>query len=192
MVLPRRRTDEVSGVPDRAPRLLALSDLHEVFTNMRSDLVRFLTRRTGDMDTAADLSHDVFEKLAGVTADIPSEQKARSYIFRMAANLAIDHYRVEARRSEILTGSQVLFEDEESGPDVIALHRDTLRQVEAALDELPEKCREVLVLARVHGLSHKEIAGRLGVSVSLVEKHQLRALRHCRERLHGQRDIAPR
>lgn len=166
-----------------ASRSLGLADLQRVFVQIRGDLVRHLTRRTGNADTAADLSHDVFEKLATVRAEIPTAGDARAYLFRMAGNLAIDHGRVEARRREILTGSQVLFEDVEASPETIAVSRDQLRQVELALEELPEKCREVMLLARMHGLPHKEIASRLGISVSLVEKYQLRALRHCRERL---------
>lgn len=162
---------------------LNLSDLHGVFVQMREDLVRFLTRRTGNPATAADLCHDVFEKLETVQAQIPTPQKARSYLFRMASNLAVDHQRVERRRAEILDGSQILFEDVEHTPEEITVSRDELRQLEKALAELPPKVAEVLILARMHGLRYKEIAARMGVSVSLVEKYQLRALTHCRKRL---------
>ncbi|MDF0542919.1 RNA polymerase sigma factor [Sphingobium sp. H39-3-25] len=164
-------------------RSLNLAELQNVFVSIRKDLVRYIARRVGNQETAADLSHDMFEKLASVQAEIPTAQKASSYLYRMAGNLAIDYTRVEARRAEILTGSQVLFEDVMPCPDAVAVSRDELRQVEAALDELPEKCRQVLVLSRVHGYSHREIAQHLDVSVSLVEKYQLRALRHCRDRL---------
>ena len=150
---------------------------------MRGDLLRVLRRRTGDTELAADLSQDVFVKLSSVQAVIPDRQHARAYLFRMAGNLAIDYRRVETRRAEILNGSQVLFENVEQGPDAAAEARDELRLVEAALAELPERCREVMLLSQVHGLRHKEIAERLGVSVSLVEKYRLRAFRHCRERL---------
>jgi RNA polymerase sigma-70 factor (ECF subfamily) len=162
---------------------LNLSELQSVFAQMRGELLRFLTRRTGNPATAADLSQDVFEKLSSIGAEIPDHQKARSYLFRMAGNLAIDHRRVEARRAEILEGSQVLFEDVTFSPEAIAVSRDQLRRLEEALAELPAKVREVLVLARMHGLSHREVASRLGVSVSLVEKYQLKALMHCRERM---------
>ena len=176
------KTDS-SSPPERGPNSLNLAELQGVFVSVRNDLVRHLTRRTGNPETAADLSHDVFEKLSTVRADIPNPQNARSYLFRMASNLAIDHRRVEARRAEILTGSQVLFEDVELCPETIAVSRDELNQVETALDELPPKCKEILLLSRMHGFSHKEIARKLDISVSLVEKYQLRALRHCRERL---------
>jgi RNA polymerase sigma factor (sigma-70 family) len=162
---------------------LNLAELHGIFASVRGDLVRHLTRRTGNPETAADLSHDVFEKLVAVRAEIPTPQKARSYMFRMAGNLAIDHRRVEARRTEILTGSQVLFEDVGLSPETLAISRDELRQLEAALEELPLKCKQVLLLSRIHGFSHKEIARKLDISVSSVEKYQLRALCHCRERM---------
>ena len=168
---------------ERGRKSLNLAELQGVFTSIRTELVRHLTRRTGNPETAADLSHDIFEKLPSVRADIPTPQMARSYLFRMAGNLAIDHRRVEARRVEILTGSQVLFEDVELCPETVAVSRDELRQVEAALEELPAKCKQVLLLSRMHGFSHKEIARKLEISVSLVEKYQLRALRHCRERM---------
>lgn len=162
---------------------LSLLDLQSVFAEIRSELQRLLRRRTGDSEVAADLIQDLFLKLTAIHSAIPDRFQARAYLFRMAGNLAVDHRRTEARRAEILKGSQVLFEDAGPDPEAITITRDQLRRVELALSELPPKCREVLILARVQGLEHKEIARRLGVSVSLVEKYQLRALRHCRERL---------
>lgn len=178
---------ETQGVPtgECARESLGLSELQGLFSDMRGELLRLLKRRTGDRELAADLTQDVFIKLSGVRAAIPDVRHGRAYLFRMAGNLAIDHGRIEARRAEILTGSQVLFEDVQAGPDEIATTRDQLRQIESALAELPDRCREVLVLSQVHGLRHREIAERLGVSVSLIEKYRLRALRHCRARLDG-------
>ena len=53
----------------------------------------------------------------------------------------------------------------------------------AALGELPERCREALLLSRVEGATHLAIARRLGVSPKTVERDIARALRHCVERL---------
>lgn len=150
-------------------------------------MLHFLRRRTGNIETATDLVQDLFLRLASIRTILPDRNQARAYIFRMASNIAIDRARVEARRSEILRGVDILFQDAAPDPEALAVSRDEIRRVDQALEELPPKCREVLVLARVHGLSHKEIAARLHVSVSLVEKYQLRALRHCRDRLAEER-----
>lgn len=179
----RRRLYALPLDAHSAQQPLSLADLQGLFSEVRDELIRLLRRRTGDRELAADLVQDVFVKLTSVKAEIPDRRHGRAYLFRMAGNLAIDHSRTEARRAEILSGSQVLFEDVEEGPDALALSRDELRQVAKALEELPERCREVLMLSQVHGMHHKEIAETLGVSVSLVEKYRLRALRHCRERM---------
>lgn len=186
----RKNISEVAGLTGEddlqaGPGVASLNrgDLHRVFVQAREDLVRFLTRRTGNPAIAADLCHDVFEKLDTVRAQIPTPQKARSYLFRMASNLAIDHQRGERRRAEILDGSHILFEDVVHTPEEITVSREELRQVEKALAELPPRVAEVLILKRMHNFRHKEIAARLGISVSLVEKYQLRALTHCRKRL---------
>ena len=174
---------EEPALTDCAEQNLSLRELQGVFVQMRSELVGFLTSRTGNRSTAEDLSHDVFEKLHTVQARIPDAEKARSYILRIAANLAIDRHRVGARRVKILEGAQVLFEDVEPSPEAVLMSRDQIRLVEEALEELPPKVRKVLVLARMHGMPRKQIAAALGISVSSVEKHQRSALLHLRDRL---------
>jgi RNA polymerase sigma factor (sigma-70 family) len=162
---------------------LDLAELQRFFIAIRDELHRFLRRKTQNAAVAADLAQDLFLKLPNVKSAIPDQSQVRAYLFRMAGNLAIDHLRAEARKAKLLIGTEVLFEDACAQPDTVAVGRDELRQVEIALSELPARCREVLILARVHGLEHREIARRLGVSLSLVEKYQRRALRHCRDRL---------
>lgn len=58
----------------------------------------------------------------------------------------------------------------------------------AALNELPERTRRVFVLVRFEEMSYKLVAQRLGVSVSAVEKHVMKALRHLNARLRDQND----
>lgn len=162
---------------------LSLEALRMVFTAMREDLLRFLIRRTGNAALAADLTQDIFEKLPSIRACIPNEQKARAYLYRIAGNLAIDHIRVEGRRAELLNTSYAFEERCEPSTEQLVILQDEIRQVDSALRELPDNVRQVLLLLRIDGLPHKEVATRLGISVSQVEKHQSRALSHCRARL---------
>ena len=55
--------------------------------------------------------------------------------------------------------------------------------LQRALAELPAACRDCFLLRKLEGLSHPEIAERLGVSRSMVEKHIVNAMKHCRVRL---------
>jgi RNA polymerase sigma-70 factor (ECF subfamily) len=61
--------------------------------------------------------------------------------------------------------------------------RERLALLRGAIDELPPRCREVFVLHKLDGLSHADVADRLGISRNMVEKHVIRAMRHFRDRL---------
>lgn len=164
-------------------QIVGPTGLGRVFVEVRPQLERFLRRRVTCPQLAGDMASDVYLKLARATDFSGTAGEARRYLFRMAANHALDHIRVEGRRAEILRESGHLFDEVEPGPERGAMARSELHLLEAALEELPPKVRRILVLSRVHGMTHMEIAAELGVSKSLVEKYVLRALLHCRRRL---------
>lgn len=62
-------------------------------------------------------------------------------------------------------------------------HAQRLDLLKRALDELPKPCRDSFLLRKLEGLSHPQIAERLGLSRSLVEKHIVNAMKHCRQRM---------
>lgn len=175
----KTNTEEAGDYGDQ----LSIGELRDFYISMRGELIRFLTRRTGNVELAADLTHDIFEKLPGIRAYIPSRQKARAYLYRMAANLAFDHMRIEKRRSELLYLDDSVSPEGVSSAEEVALLQEKFGAVQKALNELPGVVREVFMLIRLEGLKHKEIALQLGISVSAVEKYQARALEHCRKRL---------
>ncbi len=163
--------------------VLVYDDLVSVFTDVRVDLERMLRGRVRDPHLAADLTQDIFLRLRRITSPLPNRHEARLYLFQMARNLATDHQRVEGRRTQILAGAVTLFEGIAASPEEETLARDQLRVVDAALDDLPTLCRDVLYMSRLLGMSHGEIAAELKVSKSLVEKYVVRAMLHCRAKL---------
>ena len=68
-------------------------------------------------------------------------------------------------------------------PDRVLIGRDRLAEAIAILMEMPERRRTIFVLRRMEGLRYKDIAARLGISVSAVERHMRRAVLHLIERL---------
>lgn len=149
------------------------------------DLLRYLTRRTGDVERAADVAQDTYIRLSAIEPDAVMIENERAYIYRVAGNLAIDAMRRDGSQAGWMTGHapDESVPDPAPSPERVAIGRDRLRWFEEALDELPPKARLALLMFRVDGLSHKEIAARLGVSDSMVAKYIGQALRHCRDRL---------
>ena len=163
-------------------------NLESVFLETRKDLERVVRRRIRSPDTVTDLVHDVWMKCQRAAIDFPDRQEARAYLLRMASNLAIDHERVEGRRTVILgelaSASQLLGEGAAS-PEAYAMASDMARQIEQVLAKLPKLTRQMFILVRLHGMNHREVAERLGVSKSLVDKYVLQALLQCRDVLGG-------
>lgn len=160
--------------------LLALVQVHY------QDLLRLLTRRLGCASLAADVVQDLCVRLRELGGDASAAiANPRAYLFRMAGNLATDHQRRARAIRRHLSPDPVpdaLACDRPTADDVLH-QRQRLLALRAAIDALPPRCREVFLLHRFTGLSHPEIARRLGISVSMVEKHVQRAMAQCRDHL---------
>lgn len=165
------------------------SGLIASFQEHYDDLLRFLTRRLGDLGRAADVAQDTYLRLAKAQDPDIEVRDARAFIFRVAGNLAIDTMRRDRRLASMVTdaatGERV--PDPTPSSEAHLLSRERLMQLDQALAQLAPKARLALLYNRVEGLTHAQIAARLGVSESMVAKYIAQALRHCRDRLR-QRD----
>jgi RNA polymerase sigma-70 factor (ECF subfamily) len=101
---------------------------------------------------------------------------AKNYAFQVAGSVVVDHLR----RMKVVPISSVPDLDylevvsEEPSPERLTIDRDELHRLARMIATLPGKVRDVFTLRRVHGLSQHEVAQRLGLSESTVEKHMAR------------------
>ncbi len=173
--------DDAAG--QRRAARLTTEELTRIFLEIRPSLERAIERRIHDRDTAQDLAQDIYLRLDRISDLLPGEEDARRYLMRMAIHAALYHQRSEARHVQLLAGALTLFEGHVADPEEHAHAQDRLDIIEDALAELPAKCRDVLYLTRIEGLPREEVAARLGVSLSLVNKYVLLALKHCEKKL---------
>lgn len=108
-----------------------------------------------------------------------------AFTIRIIRNLAIERFRaatiVPIDQTALLQTLDPI--DDAPTPDVVAADRSELRRVAAALDEMPPRMREAMVLRRIEGLPPAQVAEKMEISVSTVEKHLVRGLRLLVERL---------
>lgn len=152
------------------------------FLGLYGELTRQLRRRTGHPERAEDAVQDTYLRLLEVQQREEQVQDPRAFIHRVAGNLAIDTARRELRMGGDGPPDEALM-DPAPGPEQCVEAQDRLAQLDRALRELPPNARLALLLFRVDGLSHAQIAARLSVSESMVAKYLAQALRHCRSRL---------
>jgi RNA polymerase sigma-70 factor (ECF subfamily) len=151
------------------------------FMEARDDLLRFLKRR-GRQQAAEDIVQTVWLRLRE-HGDPQSWEEPRAVLFTTAANLGTDTHRRETVAERALSREAASAEAADPGPDPEA-HADAVGQLEllsAALEQLPEQCRQAFLLNRLEGLTHAQIATQLGVSTKTVQRHVERALRACVE-----------
>ena len=105
----------------------------------------------------------------------------KALLFTTARNLAIDELRrrniVPIESIEEMEGLTVL-DQGASAPDAVA-HQQELELLTQAVQSLPKRCRQVLTLRKIYGLSQKEIAARLRISEATVETHVCNGIRGC-------------
>jgi RNA polymerase sigma factor (sigma-70 family) len=163
------------GVPDRKnspandARGLALEAL-------RDPLIGYFRRRVAEQDDVQDLVQEVFLRLSTRGGEDGIEN-LRGYVFQVAASVLADRGR---RRTVRKHDAHIEFDPDrgggaELGPDRIVAGREALKAVMAAVAQMPDRTRTVFILRRLEGMAYRDIAAQLGVSVSAVEKHMLRA-----------------
>lgn len=160
-----------------AGRLGQTEAFAQLAKRLRTPLLRFFMRRTASRTDAEEMVQDLFVRLLR-RADLMTLDNVDGYVFEAAANIARDRGRYEQSRGggrhvDIETLST---ESEEPGAERIVAGRQGLTRMLAALDALPPRARTIVILRRFENLTYGQIADRLGISVSAVEKHMVRAM----------------
>lgn len=166
--------------PQRQPQR---TDFASVYRATIAPLRRYLTRLLGNTSEAQDIAHDAYLRVYP-TPDKPVAIQPEAVLYTTARRLAIN--RLKRRSISPIERESGLIETSASPtPDVAhqVMARQELRLLEEAIAQLPEGCRRVFLLRKGELLSHREIAERLGIAISTVEKQHGRALRLLRAAL---------
>ncbi|HEY0413860.1 MAG TPA: sigma-70 family RNA polymerase sigma factor, partial [Allosphingosinicella sp.] len=145
----------------------------------RPALLRFLAARRVPPDEAEDLLQELYAKLC-VKATGPVLD-ARAYLYRTLDNMIVDRRRADLRRGareEAWSGGDTAGDAvaaDETSPERIVSARTELGAVREALSVLPERTLFVFRRFRLDGITQRDIADEIGISVSAVEKHLQRA-----------------
>jgi RNA polymerase sigma factor (sigma-70 family) len=168
----------------------AESGLKKLYLLHRTELTRFLVARTGDREEAEDLIQELWVKMEKVSAGPIAN--GRAYLFRMAHNLVLDRRRERGRRARrerdwLIDESGFHLKGEEIADtinvDDLVAAKDEVARMIAAIATLPEGAQRVFRMHVIEDVPHAEIAARLGISKSGVEKHMAVAIKYLRRAL---------
>ncbi len=153
----------------------------ELYRNYHDKVERYIGARVGNIHDRADVLQQVFlSAISALDGYDPARSAPGTWLYAITRNTVIDYYRTKGREP-------VPAEWEESAApasdvDERILTQETLEELAAALERLPERERNILILRYYHGLSARETAQKVGVSyanVRFLQHSALNKLRRC-------------
>ncbi len=161
---------------DRAA-LRAIYDLEA--PRMLGVALRLLRRRP----LAEEAVHDTFVQVWQRAASFdPERGEARTWLYAVLRNRALNILRGESRTDLVEDFEPMGLVSSDESPETIALRLSDTGALKRCLDRLEPMRRQAILLAYVHGLSHGELAGRLGVPLGTMKswiRRSLLSLREC-------------
>lgn len=147
------------------------------------DLCNFLLIYLHSRELAEEIALEIFTFIWERRETLLIKATFKSFLFSSAKNRAISLYRKEHRKLfTTIDQEQSIAQEDTSSP--FFLENVELREIiNSAIDKLPQKSKQIYLMAWEQNLSHKEIAGQLGITPKTVENHVGIALRKLRESL---------
>lgn len=161
-----------------------LSGVSKAFFEHNVFLKRFLSRFLYREQDIEDVVQEAYLKAYSAEQERGTIEQPKAFLFSIAKNIALNELNRKSRQiTDFLDDCQKEFADIEQSTELEqeVSAEQSLGLYCEAVAKLPEKTRQIYLLRKVHGLAHKEIAERMNISLSSVEKHLKTGLLHCRK-----------
>lgn len=168
----------------RRAQALDRAALAAIYDNYHQPVYRYVYRRVGDVESARDLTAEVFRRFLQAMQDGRGpDQHLGAWLYRTAHNIVVDFFRRQQHRRHLPLEEELV--NAADDPAGVAEKRLSVARVRAALQHLTPDQQQVIALKFLEGLSNQEVAAMLGKPVGAVKSLQHRALAAL------QRQLAP-
>jgi len=154
-------------------------DVEVLYLQHHSWLKSWLLRRLGQAADADDLTQDTFVRIIRSRSPVNELKQPLTYLATIANSLLVNRWRrlaVERAYAEALAAQPEHFE---LSPEERYLLIETLTEIDELLHGLSPRIREIFLLSQLDGLTYKQIAAQLGLSVNQVQKSMVKAFSRC-------------
>ena len=150
-----------------------------IWTDYSPQLKKFILSRVSDRSVADDILQDVFIKIQSHIGSLKDPKKIESWIYQITRNTIVDHYRATKILTEVPDDLPV----NEKIPEKIDC-KTGYASIKAIIDSLPPPYAEAMFLTEFEGLTQKELAHRLNISISGAKSRVQRGRRMLKDKLH--------
>lgn len=158
-------------------------EFEKLFRANFKGLCFFAQKYVKDFETAREIVQDSFINLWEKRIAIDANRPVKTYLTTIIHNKCLNYLRDNQKFNHKLLEIENLIDISDIADSDLLVAKELNQAIHDAIEELPEKCREVFLLNRYENLKYKEIAVKLGISVKTVETQMSKALQHLRVRL---------
>ncbi len=162
-------------------QITSREDFEILFRRMYTPLCRKVFRILKNQEATEDLVQDVFVRLWEKREEITIQIAIEPYLYRAVANAAFNYLKKDRGWDEFDAETHDVPEQTNSLSRLETL--EASQRIQSVIDSLPPACKTVFLLSREDGLSYKEIADTLSISIKTVENQMSKALKILREKL---------
>ncbi len=152
-----------------------------LFENYYPELVRFAIKHVRSPEEAEGIVQEVFLYLWDHREDIKLKSSLKAYLYAATRYRAIYFFRKKSRLPDFTEVNEVVGTSEGDDAQLLLEYLEVETRIMDVIEVLPTKCKEIYLLSREEGLTHKAIAKKLGISVKTVENQIRIALKRIRE-----------
>lgn len=154
-----------------------------VYEKYSRQLISFAASYLPDISDAEEIIQTVFVELWENRAQLDPQRFAKNYLYKVTVNKVFNHLKRKVIERKYLQYIEALDMNTFNEAEKKIYHEELDAILKQVLEQLPEQQRKIFYLSRWDGLSHKEIADQLQISVRTVENQIYRAVKYIRENI---------
>lgn len=160
----------------------------QLFATYYMNLVLYCQNLSGNESQAKDIVQETFIKIWNSRKSLEITTSIKSYLYRSVYNNFVNAYTKKIKDEKVLLDVKREISNSLINSD-IDIYELKIKLIEAAIEELPKKCKKVFLMSKVEGYKYKEIAKLLSISEKAVEKHVSRAISRIKDSLKVKRNL---
>jgi RNA polymerase sigma-70 factor (family 1) len=186
-----RNTDNLTNEKSKRLKQQKIPEFEKVFHLFNPALCFFARRLVNDGAIAQDIVTEVFVKFWQKQTDFKTVYSAKAFLYISTRNACLNHNQQVQYQTRIREKIRQQSNDIETGIMNEVIHAEVLQQVYTIVNELPEKCKEVMLLSYTKGLDCHEIARQMRLSVHTVRNQKNRGVHLIRNRFRFTEELVP-
>ncbi|RBQ28849.1 RNA polymerase sigma factor [Aliarcobacter vitoriensis] len=149
-------------------------------TKYYKEILNYVSKLTGDAEKAKDVTQETY--LRAISAEQEKDIN-RSFLYKTAKNIVIDYIRKRNKDNHVEFIEEIITSPKDEQPEEVVLSDNHYENIMKIVDTLPKRSKEAFLMHSIDGYERKEIAQKMGISQSAVEKLINRAIKNLQEKL---------